>query len=178
MLSGPSGVGKGTVVAALGHRAPTLWVSVSATTRRPRPGEVEGVSYHFVDDATFDAMIEAGEFLEHATYGAHRYGTPRRPVEERPAAGTPALLEIDLQGARQVRATMPDAFTVFLAPPTWDELVRRLTHRGTEDPVVARARLDRARIELAAEDEFDAVVINESVEQACDELITLLRLPV
>jgi guanylate kinase len=178
VLSGPSGVGKGTVVAALARRAATLWVSVSVTTRRPRPGEVEGVSYHFVDDATFDKMIAAGEFLEHATYGAYRYGTPRRPVEEKLAARTPALLEIDLQGARQVRAAMPEAFTVFLAPPTWDELVRRLTHRGTEDPLVARSRLDRARIELAAEDEFDAVVINESVEQACDELITLLRLPV
>ena len=157
MLSGPSGVGKGTVVAALAQRAPSLWVSVSVTTRRPRPGEIEGVSYHFVDDARFDEMITAGEFLEHATYGAHRYGTPRRPVEEKLAARTPALLEIDLQGARQVRAAMPDAFTVFLAPPTWDELVRRLTHRGTEDPLVARSRLDRARIELAAEDEFDAV---------------------
>jgi guanylate kinase len=166
------------VVTALARRAPTLWVSVSVTTRRPRPGEVEGVSYHFVDDATFDKMIAAGDFLEHASYGRHRYGTPRRPVEERLAARTPALLEIDLQGARQVRATMPDVFTVFLAPPTWEELVRRLTHRGTEDPAVARARLDRARIELAAEDEFDAVVINESVERACDELITLLRLPV
>ena len=158
MLSGPSGVGKGTVVAALAQRAPSLWVSVSVTTRRPRPGEIEGVSYHFVDDATFDEMIAAGEFLEHATYGAYRYGTPRRPVEARLAARRPALLEIDLQGARQVRAAMPDAFTVFLAPPTWDELVRRLTHRGTEDPLVARSRLDRARIELAAEDEFDAVM--------------------
>jgi len=177
-LSGPSGVGKGTVVAALARRAANLWVSVSVTTRRPRPGEVEGVSYHFVDDATFDRMVAAGELLEHATYGAYRYGTPRRPVEEKLAAGVPALLEIDLQGARQVRAAMPEVFTVFLAPPTWEELVRRLTHRGTEDPAVARARLDRARTELAAEDEFDAVVINESVEAACDELITLLRLQV
>lgn len=176
MLSGPSGVGKGTVVSALARRAPTLWVSVSVTTRRPRPGEIEDVSYHFVDDAEFDRMIAAGEFLEYATYGAARYGTPRRPVEEKLAAGAPALLEIDLQGARQVRKTMPDAFCVFLAPPSWEELVRRLTHRGTESPAVAQARLDRARVEMEAVSEFDAVVVNESVEQACDELITLLRL--
>jgi len=176
VLSGPSGVGKGTVVAALAKRVPQLWVSVSVTTRMPRPGEIEGVNYHFVSDAEFDRLIRAGELLEHASYGGARYGTPRRPVEERLATGRPALLEIDLQGARQVRAVLPDAFCVFLAPPSWDELVRRLTHRGTEDPAVARRRLDRARIELAAEDEFDVVVVNSSVEQACDELITLLRL--
>jgi guanylate kinase len=176
VLSGPSGVGKGTVVSALARRVRNLWVSVSVTTRKPRPGEIEDVSYHFVDEAEFDRMVAAGELLEHATYGAARYGTPRRPVEAKLAAGVPALLEIDLQGARQVRATMPEAYCVFLAPPSWDELVRRLTHRGTEVADVARARLDRARIELAAEDEFDAVVINESVEQACNELITLLRL--
>ena len=178
MLSGPSGVGKGTVVAALAKRVSQLWVSVSVTTRFPRPGEIEGVSYQFVSDAEFDRMIAAGEFLEHASYGAHRYGTPRRPVEEHLAAGVPALLEIDLQGARQVKAAMPEVFTVFLAPPSWEELVRRLTGRGTEAPEVAAARLERARAELAAEPEFDAVVVNESVEQACDELITLLRLRV
>ena len=178
VLSGPSGVGKGTVVAALAKRVSALWVSVSVTTRFPRPGEIEGVSYHFVPDAEFDRMVGAGEFLEYANYGAHRYGTPRRPVEERLAVGVPALLEIDLQGARQVRAVMPEVFTVFLAPPSWEELVRRLTGRGTEAPDVAAARLERARAELAAEPEFDAVVVNESVEQACDELITLLRLRV
>lgn len=176
MLSGPSGVGKGTVVAALARRLPALWVSVSATTRKPRPGEIDGVSYHFVDDAEFDRMIAAGEFLEYATYGSARYGTPRRPVDEHVAAGVPALLEIDLQGARQVRAAMPDAFCVFLAPPSWEELVRRLTGRGTEPPDVVSARLDRAKAELALESEFDAVVVNASVERACDELITLLRL--
>ena len=177
VLSGPSGVGKGTVVAALAKRVPILWVSVSVTTRKPRPGEVEGVSYHFVDDEQFDRLVAAGDLLEHATYGAYRYGTPRRPVEERLARGVPTLLEIDLQGARQVRAAMPGAFTVFLVPPSWEELVRRLTHRGTESPDVARTRLDRARIELAAEDEFDAVVVNASIDQACNELITLLKLP-
>lgn len=164
------------MVTKLATLVPQLWVSVSATTRFPRPGEIEGRSYHFVADAEFDRMIEAGEFLEYATYGAHRYGTPRRPVEEHLAAGIPALLEIDLQGARQVRAVMPEVFTVFLAPPSWEELVRRLTGRGTEAPDVAAARLERARAELAAESEFDAVVVNASVEQACDELITLLRL--
>jgi guanylate kinase len=176
VLSGPSGVGKGTVVTALARRAPTLWVSVSVTTRFPRPGEIDGVNYHFVDDVEFDRLIAAGELLEHASYGGHRYGTPRQPVEEKLAAGVPALLEIDLQGARQVRAAMPDVFCVFLTPPSWPELVRRLTGRGTEAPDIAAARLDRARLELAAEAEFDAVVVNESVEQACDELVTLLRL--
>lgn len=153
-----------------------MWVSVSVTTRVPRPGEVEGVSYHFVTEAEFDRMIAADELLEHATFGNHRYGTPRRPVEEKLAAGVPALLEIDLQGARQVRALMPGALCVFLAPPSWAELVRRLTRRGTEAPEVAEARLERARVELAAEAEFDAVVVNESIEHACGELITLLRL--
>lgn len=176
VLSGPSGVGKGTVVNALARRVPSLWVSVSVTTRHPRPGEVDGVNYHFVDDAEFDRLIAAGELLEHATYGAHRYGTPRRPLEEHLRNDAPALLEIDLQGARQVRAAMPDAFRVFLAPPSWEELARRLTGRGTEAPAVIAARLERARTELAAESEFDAVVVNASVEAACDELITLLRL--
>jgi guanylate kinase len=176
VLSGPSGVGKGTLVAALAARVPRLWVSVSVTTRPPRPGEVDDVNYHFVDDAAFDAMIAAGDFLEYATYGDHRYGTPRRPVEERLKTGTPALLEIDLQGARQVRAAMPSALLVFIAPPSWDELVRRLVGRGTESSGAAQARLARARVELATEAEFDAVVVNESIEQACEELITLLRL--
>lgn len=171
-------MGKGTVVAALARRVPSLWVSVSVTTRRPRPGEIEDVSYHFVGDAEFDRMIADGEFLEHATYGSARYGTPRRPVEERLAAGVVTLLEIDLQGARQVRATMPDALLVFLAPPSWQELVRRLVGRGTESSAAARARLERARVELAAEREFDVVLVNESVERTCDELVALLRLQV
>jgi guanylate kinase len=169
-------VGKGTVVIALAKRAPGLWVSVSFTTRRPRPGEVDGATYHFVDDAEFDAMIAAGEFLEYANYGAHRYGTPRRPVDERLAAGVPALLEIDLQGARQVKAAMPEVFRVFLAPSSWDELVRRLTHRGTESPDIAQARLERAKLEMAAVGEFDVVVVNESIGRTCEELVTLLGL--
>jgi guanylate kinase len=176
VLSGPSGVGKGTVVAALAKQVPQLWVSVSVTTRFPRPGEIDGVNYHFIDDAEFDRMIAAGELLEWAVYGKNRYGTPRQPVERALEAGVPALLEIDLQGARQVKAAMPDALCVFLAPPSWDELVRRLTARGTEAPDVAAARLERARVEMAAIDEFDAMVVNESVGHACAELITLLRL--
>jgi guanylate kinase len=176
VLSGPSGVGKGTVVTALARRVPHLWVSVSVTTRFPRPGEVDGVNYRFVSDAEFDRMIAAGEFLEYATYGKHRYGTPRQPVEVKLALGVPALLEIDLQGARQVKEVLPDVFRVFLTPPSWDELERRLTGRGTESPEIAAARLARARLELAASTEFDAVVVNESVEQACNELIKLLHL--
>ncbi len=151
-------------------------MSVSVTTRLARPGEVDGVTYHFIDDATFDKMAAAGELLESAHYGSNRYGTPKQPVLERLAAGHPALLEIDLQGARQVRAVLPDAFCVFLAPPSWQELVRRLTGRGTEAHDVATARLARAEVELAAAAEFDAVVVNESVEQACDELVMLLGL--
>lgn len=176
MLSGPSGVGKGTVVSALRRRVPCLWVSVSVTTRPPRPGEENGVAYHFVDDAEFARMVGAGELLEYARYGDHWYGTPRRPVEEHVAAGVPTLLEIDLQGARQVRAALPEAFAVFLAPPSWEELRARLIGRGTEDDAEVRSRLERARVELAAAAEFDAIVVNRTVEQACQELVTLLRL--
>lgn len=176
VLSGPSGVGKGTVVSALRRRVPCLWVSVSVTTRPPRPGEENGVAYHFVDDAEFARMVGAGELLEYARYGDHWYGTPRRPVEEHVAAGVPTLLEIDLQGARQVRAALPEAFAVFLAPPSWEELRARLIGRGTEDDAEVRSRLERARVELAAAAEFDAIVVNRTVEQACQELVTLLRL--
>ena len=135
------------------------------------------MEYHFADDAEFDRMVADGEFLEHATYAGFRYGTPRRPVEERIATGQPALLEIDLQGARQVRRTMPDAYLVFLAPPSWEELVRRLTGRATDDAATVRRRLDAARRELAAEDEFDAVVVNESVPAAAERVVALLTEP-
>ena len=177
VLSGPSGVGKGTVLAAIRQRFPQVWLSVSATTRPPRPGETEGVEYHFVDDAEFDRLVAAGEFLEHAEYAGHRYGTPRQPVVERLAAGVPALLEIDLQGARLVRERMPEALLVFLAPPSFEELARRLTGRGTEDPEVIRRRLDVARIELAAEEEFDVVVVNDAVESAAERVVTLIESP-
>jgi guanylate kinase len=174
VLSGPSGVGKGSVIAAVRRRYPQVWLSVSVTTRAPRPGETDGVEYHFVDQSRYDELVAAGELLEHATYAGHCYGTPLQPVLDKIAAGVPALLEIELQGARQVKAAMPEAHLVFLSPPTFDELARRLTDRGTEQGVRVRARLDLARIELAAEDEFEAVIINQDVEQAADALVALL----
>ncbi len=174
MLSGPSGVGKGSVVAQLRRRYPSIWLSVSATTRAPRPGEQPGVDYLFVDEAEFNRMVASGEFLEWAAYASSRYGTPRAPVLARLGAGAPVLLEIDLQGARLVRGQMPDARLVFLAPPSWDELVRRLSGRATEQPAVVEARLELARRELAAEGEFDDVVVNDDVEAATDRLVALM----
>ncbi|MBX6387905.1 MAG: guanylate kinase [Frankia sp.] len=174
VLSGPSGVGKGTVVAAVRRLFPQIWVSVSATTRAPRPGETDGVEYHFVDRDTFARMVKDGELLEHAEFAGNCYGTPRAPLERRLADGVPCLLEIDLQGARQVRASRPDALFVFLAPPSWEELVRRLTGRGTEPPEVVARRLDQARVELAAEPEFDEVVVNDDVEAAATRLVSLM----
>ncbi|WP_392541910.1 guanylate kinase [Oryzobacter telluris] len=179
VLAGPTAVGKGTLAAFVREHHPEVWLSVSATTRRPRPGEVDGVHYHFVDDAEFDRMAREGEFLEWAVvHGRARYGTPRGPVEQALAQGRPALLEIDLAGARQVRATMPDAFFVFLAPPSWDELVRRLVGRGTEDAEEREARLATARVELAAATEFDVTVLNDDVRRAAEELVSLMRTPV
>ena len=174
VLSGPSGVGKGSVIAEVRRAHPEVWVSVSVTTRAPRPGETDGVEYHFVDGAEFERLVRDGELLEHAEYAGNRYGTPRGPVAERTAAGVPALLEIELEGARQVRAALPEALLVFLAPPTWDELVRRLTGRGTEDPEVIRRRLDTARVELAAEDEFDVTIVNDTIKDAAARLVALM----
>lgn len=174
VLSGPSGVGKGSVVGVVRRRHPHVWLSTSVTTRPPRPGERDGVEYHFVDQAEFDRMVEAGELLEHDAHLGASYGTPRGPVEAQLATGAPVLLEIDMNGARQVRRTMPEAQLVFLAPPTFDELARRLTGRGTEDPAKVRMRLDRARIEMAAEDEFDVVVVNDDLERASDALVALM----
>jgi guanylate kinase len=171
VLSGPSGVGKGSVLAAVRRRHPDVWLSVSATTRAPRPGEVHGVHYSFVDPAEFARMVEAGELLEHATYAGNSYGTPRRPVEEQLARGISPLLEIDLNGARQVRAAMPEAHLVFLAPPSWEELVRRLTGRGTESEERVRRRLALAQEEMAAEGEFDEVIVNDDVQRAADRLV-------
>ena len=176
VLAGPSGVGKGSVVAVVRRRHPDVWLSVSVTTRAPRPGETDGVEYHFIDQAEFDRMVAAGELLEHDSHMGASYGTPRGPVEERLHAGKPALLEIDLHGARQVRAAVPDAQLVFLAPPSFDELARRLVGRGTEDPAKVRQRLDRARIEMAAEDEFDVVVVNDDLERAADALVALMEI--
>lgn len=177
VLAGPTAVGKGTVVTELRRRHPDLFVSVSATTRSPRPGEINGVHYHFVTDEEFDALVAQGQMLEWAlVHGAHRYGTPRRPVQDQLDAGRPALLEIDLDGARQVHQTMPEAQLVFLAPPSWEELVARLMGRGTEDAHEQERRLATARMEMDAIDEFDHVIINDTVARATDELEGLLGL--
>ena len=177
VLAGPTAVGKGTVSADIRARYPEVWLSVSATTRGPRPGEEDGVHYLFVGADEFARMVSEHELLEWAVvHGRNSYGTPRRAVEERLAAGVPALLEIDLQGARQVRASMPEARFVFLAPPSWDELVRRLVGRGTEDEEERERRLATARVELAAESEFDHVIVNDDVHRATDELVRVMGL--
>jgi guanylate kinase len=177
VLSGPSAVGKGTVMAAVRNRHPEVWVSVSCTTRAPRPGEIEGVQYHFASREEFDRMIADREFLEWADYTGNRYGTPRGPVLERLARGIPAVLEIELQGARQIKELMPEAQFVFLAPPSWTELERRLIGRGTEPIDVRWARLDQAKVELDAEHEFDVTIVNDEVGRAADELVELIRNP-
>lgn len=175
VLAGPTAVGKGTVAAYIREHYPQVALSVSATTRRPRPGEIDGVHYFFVDDEAFDRMIVQHELLEHATvHNSYRYGTPRRPVDEALAAGRPVLLEIDLQGARQVRGNAPDARLVFLSPPSWDELVHRLVGRGTETPEEQARRLETAKVELAARSEFDDEVVNDSVARAAEEVVHLM----
>lgn len=179
VLAGPTAVGKGTVSGYIRDNYPDVMLSVSATTRAPRPGEVDGVHYYFVSDAEFDRKIAAGELLEWATvHNSFRYGTPRPPIEEALAAGKRVMLEIDLQGARQVRQEMPEAFLVFLLPPTWEELVRRLIGRGTEQPEEQQRRLETAKVELAAQDEFDAKVVNREVGQAAREVVELMDAPI
>jgi len=161
-------------MAALRQQHPEVWLSVSATTRLPRPGDVDGQTYHFVTPEQFAAMVSRGEFLEWAQFADHSYGTPRAAVEERLAQGVPVVLEIELSGARQVRAAMPDALFVFLAPPSWEELVARLTGRGTEPPEVIARRLDAALVELAAEAEFDVTLVNDDVQSVVDRLVALM----
>ncbi len=178
VLAGPTAVGKGTVSAYIRDHYPHVQLSVSATTRKPRPGEIDGVHYYFVTDDEFDRKIAAGELLEWATvHNSFRYGTPRPPIDEALAAGKRVLLEIDLQGARSVRSVMPEALLVFLLPPTWEELVRRLIGRGTEGPEEQQRRLETAKVELAAQDEFDAKVINREVGQAAREVVELMDAP-
>ena len=176
VLSGPSAVGKSTVVRCLRQRIPNLHFSVSATTRAPRPGEVDGVDYHFVTPARFQQLIDEGALLEWAEIhgGLHRSGTLAEPVRAATASGLPVLIEVDLAGARAVKKAMPEALTVFLAPPSWQDLETRLLGRGTETPEAIRRRLDTARTEMAAQNDFDAVVVNSRLESACAELVSLL----
>ncbi len=175
VLAGPTAVGKGTVSTYIRDNYPEVWLSVSATTRAPRPGEENGVHYFFVSPEEFDAMIDQDQMLEWAVvHGRNRYGTLRRTVEAAMAEGRSVLLEIDLQGARQVKKSMPEANFVFLAPPTWEEMVRRLVGRGTETPEEQQQRLETAKLELAAESEFDHTVINDDVQRAAAELVSLM----
>ena len=176
VLSGPSAVGKSSVVRCLRERIPNLHFSVSATTRSPRPGEVDGVDYHFVSPARFRQLVEEGALLEWAEIhgGLHRSGTLAEPVRAATESGLPVLIEVDLAGARAVKQAMPEAITVFLAPPSWADLKARLVGRGTETPEAIRRRLDTARVELAAQDDFDEVVVNSQLESACAELVSLL----
>jgi guanylate kinase len=176
VLAGPSGVGKSSVVRLVRSVLPELWFSVSVTTRDPRPGEVDGEDYHFVTSDEFDRMIEAGELLEWASVhsGLHRSGTPSAPVDQALEDGKPVLLELDLAGARAVRVSKPEATLVFMAPPTWDDLVQRLTSRATEHSAATERRLETAKVELAAQDEFDTVIVNTDVDHSCEELVSLL----
>jgi guanylate kinase len=170
VITGPSGVGKGTLIRALRERVPGLELSVSATTRAPRGGEEEGRDYHFLGREEFDRRAEANEFLEHATFSGNRYGTLRSEVERRLAEGTSVLLEIEVQGARQVRAAMPEAVLVFIAPPDPEALRERLEGRGTDPPEAIDERLRTAELELAAQEEFQHEVVNDDLDRAADEL--------
>jgi guanylate kinase len=176
VLSGPSGVGKDSVIELIRVRAPWVWLSVSVTTRRKRSYETDHVHYSFVSRTEFERLIDGGQLLEWAEFAGNLYGTPRAAVRARLDEGQPVLLKIDLQGARQVRAAMPDAQLVFLAPPSWEELRRRLIGRGTDDPETIRHRLEHAREEMAAQPDFDVTIVNHFVEQAADDLLGLLDL--
>lgn len=174
MVTGPSGVGKGTLIRSLRQRLPELQLSVSATTRAPRAGEREGIDYHFLSEAEFARRVEAGDFVEHAAYAGRRYGTLRSELEGRTAAGVPVVLEIEVQGARQVRAALPEAVQVFIAPPSLDALRARLVGRGTDTPEQVADRLAVAERELEAHDEFDHEIVNDRLEDAVDRLATIV----
>ena len=175
VITGPSGVGKGTLIRSLRERMPELELSVSATTRGPRPGEADGVDYHFLSDAEVQRRVDAGDFVEHATYSGRRYGTLRSELDRRTGAGAPVVLEIEVQGARQVRETMPEAIRVFIAPPSREALRTRLVGRGTDDAEQVAARLRTADAELAAQDEFAHVVVNDRLDDAVEELTGIVR---
>ncbi len=175
VITGPSGVGKGTLIRGLLEQVPELEMSVSATTRPPRPGERDGLDYHFLSPEEFERRVGAGEFLEHATYSGNRYGTLRSEVERRIAEGRPVVLEIEVQGARQVREAMPEAVQVFIAPPTLDALRARLVGRGTDTSGQVDARMRTAERELAAQAEFQHVVVNDRLEQATTQLVEIVR---
>jgi guanylate kinase len=176
VVSAPSGAGKTTLCQLIRNRVPGLSYSISVTTRAPRPGEVDGVDYSFVSAERFQQLIAEGALLEWAEIhgGLHRSGTPAEPIRAAARAGHPVLIEVDLAGARAVKRAMPEAITVFLAPPSWEVLERRLIGRGTETPEVMRRRLATAKAELAAQDDFDAVVVNSRLESACAELVSWL----
>jgi len=174
VVTGPSGVGKGTLIRTLRERMPELELSVSATTRAPRPGERHGVDYHFLSDEEFERRVRAGDFVEHATYAGRRYGTLRSELERRTATGVPVVLEIEVQGARQVARTLPEAVRVFIAPPSREALRARLVGRGTDDQEEVAARLKAAEAELAAQDEFPHVVVNDRLEEAVEELAAIV----
>jgi guanylate kinase len=175
VITGPSGVGKGTLIEKLLERIPELELSVSATTREPRPGEEDGRDYHFLTDEEFERRVEAGDFVEHAAYSGHRYGTLREAVEGRLAEGRSVVLEIEVQGARQVRAAMPEAVLIFIAPPDPEALRRRLERRGTDSREAIERRLRTAELELEAQVEFPHVIVNDDVQKAADELERLVR---
>ncbi len=174
VITGPSGVGKGTLIRGLMEQLPDLQLSVSATTRAPRPGEREGVDYHFLSREEFERKVSAGEFVEHAGYAGRSYGTLRSELQERMRAGAPVVLEIEVQGARQVRASVPDAVQVFIAPPSLEVLRTRLIGRGTDDPEEVERRLRVAAEELEAQPEFAHVVINDRLEDALEQLAAIV----
>jgi guanylate kinase len=175
VITGPSGVGKGTLIRALRERIPELELAVSATTRNPRPGEFDGIDYHFLSDDEFEDRVDKGHFVEHARYAGRRYGTLREELQRRGAGETPVLLEIEVQGARQIRKAMPEAIQVFIAPPSEEALRTRLVGRGTDSPEEVARRLDTAREELAAQHEFSHVIVNDRLEDAVAQLEALVR---